>query len=212
MPIILDSDCTVKFGELQVEFYARGFDYLDQDDAGRTRAKRWINEAYLEDVCAGRLWDFLRTTESNTAPITIVDIDTVDSVWNQTQAYPLVHTSAGELEAQGVDLTTEGWPTHWYFTDEETIAVWPVSATDTIQVRYFVAPTEMLDEDEDPLLPCRWRTLVVDAAVVRAYWDSDNTDTADRLEQRFNRRLARMLEAELYRSLEPASIIALSPE
>jgi hypothetical protein len=196
------------FAELQTEFYARGFDYLNQDAAGRTRAKRWLNEGYLEDICADELWDFLRTTASGVAPLTVSDVDTVEVVWNATQDYVLSPTTAGDIEFQGVDITTTGTAGYWYFTSSTTIAVYPTNTSDSIQVRYYKIPVELSADGDEPILPDRWHSLLVDAAVVRAYWDSDNPELGQALEQRFLQRKGRMAAAENVRSVEPTSIVS----
>lgn len=194
------------FSELASEFYARGFDYLNQDAAGRIRAKRWLNEAYLEDICADEPWDFLRATASGTAPLTVSDVDTIEAVWNDTQDYVLSETTAGDVELAGVDISTAGTAAYWYFTSATTIAVYPTNTMDTLRVRYFKIPTELSADGDTPLLPARWHSLIVDAAVVRAYWDTDNPEMGQALEQRFLNRKAKMLAAEHVRSVEPLSI------
>jgi hypothetical protein len=111
----------VTFAELQTEFYARGFSYLNEDAAGRTRAKAWLNEAYLEDVCADEPWDFLRTSTSGNAPLTISDLDTIISVVNTTHDCPLTAAEAGQLDDAYQDLTQTGTPEVYYFTGDTTL-------------------------------------------------------------------------------------------
>lgn len=194
------------FGELQVELYARGFDYLNQDAAGRTRAKRWLNEAYLEDVCGDEGWDFLRTSTSGTAPLTISDLDTIISVRDDSNDMQLTVADTGWLADTYSDLTQTGNPEFAYLTGQTTLDLYPANTTATIEVAYFKVPTELSADGDTPLLPLRWHGLLVDLAVVRAYVDSDNLEAAQWLEQRAQRRLAKMYSAEAVRSPYPGYV------
>lgn len=193
------------FAQAQTEFYARGFDYLNQDAAGRTRAKRYLVEAYLEDVCADEPWDFLRTSTSGTAPLTVADLDTIISVKNTSQNYPLNGADQGWLEDTYLDLERTGFAEWYYLSDETTLSVYPTT-TDTIEVRYFKVPEEPSADDDTFLVPSRWQGLIIDAAVIRAYVDSDNFEAAALLQQRFDRRLAKMRSSEMVRDPHPRFI------
>jgi hypothetical protein len=196
----------VTFLELQTEFYARGFSYLNEDAAGRTRAKAWLNEGYLEDICADEPWDFLRTSTSSVAPLTISDLDTIISVVNTTHDYPLTAAEAGQLDDAYYDLTLTGSPLVYYFTGDTALDVFPANTTDTIQVRYYKVPTELSADGDTPLVPTRWHGLIVDFAAIRAYIDSDNFEAAQWLEARANRRLDKMRAAQMVRDPHPRFI------
>jgi hypothetical protein len=196
----------VNFLALQTELKARGFDYLGQDAAGLTRLKRFINEAYLEDIAADEPWDFLVTSTSSTAPLTVSDVDTIISVRNTTSDQQLTIADLGWLEDQHGDLTEAGTPEFAYFSGESTLSVFPADTSSTIQVRYFKVPTELSSDSDEPLIPSRWQGLIIDAAAIRAYVDSDNFEAAQWLEGRFQRRLAKMRDSELIRSRHPAAV------
>jgi hypothetical protein len=206
------------FAELQTEFYARGTDYLNQDAAGRTRAKQWLNEAYLEDICSNQPWLFLRQTATTsgegTGPgeIAVLGLDTFISVVNTTTKMALPVADLGFLEDTYGDLTQTGTASCVYVESTEaggsfshiaTVKTFPVDSASEIQIRYYLVPAPLVDDTDEPLVPSRWRPLIVDFALVRAEWDRDNPDAADRLEARAQRRLGRMMESELAVSTDP---------
>lgn len=195
------------FATAQTEFYARGFDYLNQDAAGRTRAKRYLVEGYLEDVCADEPWDFLRASTSSTAPLTITDLDTIISVKNTTRDTSLHGADHGWLEDSYADLTDPGTPEWYYLSDDTTLGVYPANTSDTIQVRYYKVPSEPSADGDTFLVPSRWQGIIIDAAVIRAYIDSDNFEAAQFLQQRFDRRLDRMRSAHMVRDPDPRFIL-----
>lgn len=194
------------FATAQTEFFARGFDFLNQDAAGRTRAKRYLVEAYLEDVCANEPWDFLRTSTSSTAPLTLSDVDTLISVRDTTNDCQLEVADQGWLEDTYGSLTETGNPVYVYFSAESTLACYPANTTATIQVRYFKIPDEPSADGDTFLVPSRWQGLIIDAAVIRAYIDSDNFEAAQFLQTRFDRRLGKMYESEMVRDSNPRYI------
>lgn len=194
------------FAQLLTEFYARGFDFYNTDSAGQTRAKRFINEAYLEDISANEPWDFLRASTSGTAPLTISDLDTFISVRDESNDNPLQLAEVGSLEDMGLDVTETGTPWAYYLSSETQVSVYPANTSNTIAVRYYKVPTELSADADTPLIPSRWHGLVVDAAAVRAYVDRDNFEAAAFVEQRFLRRLERMRESEMVRSPHPTFI------
>lgn len=191
------------FSELQTEFYARGFDFLDQDAAGRIRAKQWINEAYLEDICSDQPWDFLRTSASGVTPLTIADVDTIISVRDTTRKEQLRVSEMGWLEDTFGDLTRPNRPEYVYFTSSTTLASYPVDTGSTIQVRYFKVPAELDADADEPLFGARWHGLIIDFAIVRAYVDTDNFEAAQFIEARAQKRLDRMRSSEMSRSPHP---------
>lgn len=170
------------FGELQTEVYSRGFNFLNQDAAGRTRVKRWLNEAYLWDVCEAAPWTFLRTSTSGTAPLTIADLADVIWVADSTNDQGIAELDEKNLQDFDPTLDETGRAERWYMTSETTMAVWPVDTTSTFQVTYRKVPAELAADGDTPVVPSRFHNLIVDGAVIRAYRDSDEFDAADRLQ------------------------------
>jgi hypothetical protein len=89
------------------------------------------------------------------------------------------------------DLTTVGTPFAYYVSGGDTVTTFPAS-TNNLSVLYWEVPDEMSAGADEPALPPRWRALIVDAALVRAYEDDDEPEQADAARARFDSRLAEM--------------------
>jgi hypothetical protein len=178
------------FEGLKAMLERRGFDYLEATDLGQ-----YLNDAYLLDICEDEDWPFLEETVEGTAPLTIADLRTIEYVIDTTidrQLYPLLR---GRLvNDHSTDLTEAGSPANYYTTALDTINVFPSSATDQLLVRYWRVPSALSGTDE-PLLPSRFHTLIVDGAVVRAYEDSDDYELGEAAKTRFDQRLHAMRDS-----------------
>ena len=80
------------FSGLQTEFFARGFDYLNDAGTGLTRAKRWLNDAYHE-ICQTADWPFLETSVTAANPQTLTDARKILTVHDATNHLPLIPTT-----------------------------------------------------------------------------------------------------------------------
>jgi hypothetical protein len=182
------------FAQLRTEFFARGFDYLNDGGAGLDRVKRWVNEA-MHELCEEADWPFLELTTSGAAPLSITDLRKILSVYNSTKALPLQWVPRHHLVATYGDLQTAGTP-RFYYIDANTVRVYP-TATDTLAVRYVRVPADLSADSDTPLVPARYRNLIVDGAVCRALYDANQFEQAAAVEQHRQRQLAWMKRAEL---------------
>ncbi len=164
------------FRQLLTEFYARGFDYLDDGGAGETRAKRWINQAYLE-ILEMDDWPFLQTSISTPAPVIISDLGTIESVSNMTTEQNLGFVDRRTLLEQFPTLDAQGSSEYAYITQGTTLNTYPVGS-DTLKVRYLRVAGELSDDDNQPEIPSRYQYAIIDYACARAYMDSDNPEMA----------------------------------
>lgn len=182
----------MNLAEIVTEFQSRGFDYLST-----TRAENYANDAYLIDICEQEDWPFLDATTSGAAPLTISDLRTLESVIDSTQAVKLKPLDRRHLtDDWNTDLSTPGTPTFYYLTSGSIVNVFPANTTDTLAVRYWKVP-ERLTSGDTPLLPSRFHSLIVDAAVARAYEDSDDYELAQNAWANFQNRLQAMRDALL---------------
>lgn len=188
------------FLELQTEFYARGFDYLNQDSAGRTRAKRWLNEAFIEDVCDPHPWPFLETSTTAVAPVSISDLRDVLYVVDQTNSNTLDFSDLRDVIDLDVNPGRAGAPNSFYF-DGNTLSVYPTSSSAVLTVRYIKVPAELVDDNDVPEMPGRFHPLIVEGAIIRAYMDSDNYEAVAAVQARFDRRMERMVDSMFSRNL-----------
>jgi hypothetical protein len=164
------------FAQLLTEFYARGFDYLDDGGAGETRAKRWINQSYME-ILEMDDWPFLQTSISSQAPVIISDLGTIESVTNTTADRNVGFIDRRTLVESYPDLSATGSPDYAYLTQGTTLNTYPVGS-DTLLVRYLRLAGELSDDDDQPEIPSRYQYAIIDYACARAYMDSDNPEMA----------------------------------
>ena len=148
--------------DLQVELQARGFDYLST-----TRQNYYINSAYQIDICEDSDWPFLEVTTTGTAPLTITDLRSIESVIDTTQACKLRPLDRRSItDDYDTSLTTAGSPSFYYLTTATTVSVYPANTTDTLSVRYWKFPAALSAASDTPVVPTRFHPLIVDAAVV----------------------------------------------
>lgn len=178
----------MQYVDLRTELARRGFDYLTDAALGQ-----YINDAYRIDICEAEEWPFLRSSTSGTAPLTTSDLRTVESVIDTTQGLRLMPLDTREITNYlDTDLTTTGAPVYYYLSASQTISVYPANTSDTISVRYWKVATVLSADADEPVFDSRWHSLIVDAAVARAYEDDDEWDAAQVASDRFGRRLDAM--------------------
>lgn len=182
------------FAALQTEFFARGFDYLNDAGTGLTRAKRWINDSYNE-ICQTADWPFLETSTSGAAPQTLSDLRKVISVHDATNHLPLRPTTRKWIVSTFGDTASVTGSPRFYYVQNTTVNAYPQSGTITIY--YLNVPTDLSGSTDTPVIPTRFHDLIVDGAVKRAYEDSDNFTEAQALGQSIAARLENMRSALL---------------
>ena len=162
------------FADMQIEVLERA----SRDD-GRfaVRVRRWLNDAMHEVDQDGR-WEYLAASTSAAAPLTIADLDRVESVADNTADYQLDQVDRDSLVSAFADLTTTGTALYWYRTAPTTIAVYPVS-TLTLTVKYFKFGPDMALGTDVPLMPDRFRQVIVEKAVAKAFRDSNDPNAAN---------------------------------
>lgn len=161
------------FREMLTEFYARGFDYLDDSSAGEVRAKRWLNDA-MHDIDEAYRWPYLEATATGAAPLTVSDLGHVRSVVTAA-GYPLMERSVGEIIDWYGSLTTTGSPQFFYVSAGTVVNVFPVATTD-VQVLYWKVQPDMSADSDEPLIPARFRGAIVEYAVAAALRDDQSPD------------------------------------
>jgi len=171
--------------EMVSRMQAEGFDYLTTG-----QCIEFLNDAYLLDICDIQDWPFLEASTSGTAPLTISDLRSIESVSSTTQEVKLRPMDRRNITDRSYNLEEAGTPRYYYLSGETQVKVFPV-ATDTISVRYYKNPTK-LSTSSTPLLPERFHSVIVDGAVARAYENSDDFELRQSKEATFQARLARM--------------------
>lgn len=185
----------MNLGELRTELYARGFDHL-----GATRSAYFINRAYLE-VCEEEEWPFLEATATGTAPLTITDLRTIESVINTTNTVKLIPLDRRLASDIGADLTTAGNPAFYYVDNDNIVTTYPVRS-DSLSVRYWKAPEPLSGDSDEPLLPSRFHYSLLDGATAYSYFDSDEFEAAAQNLELWEASKLRMREALLNRQID----------
>lgn len=193
MPIIIEPEGSpngLNLPELVALFKAQGFDYLTTPEC-----EQIINDAYLVDICDDQNWPFLEA-EADAAgePVLCPDLGAVEYVLDVSQETKLDPLKKARITDGGTNLAEAGTPLYYYITGGNTIHTYPVSATDTIEVRYWRVPAP-LKEFDYPVLPPRYHSLIIDAARVRGYENSDDWELAGTALSRFEVRLNQMKES-----------------
>ena len=162
----------------------------DVDRVNTIRVRRWINDA-MHAVDEMENWSYLFTSTTGAAPLTIADLQAVESVLDVANLTPLTQMDRRSLTDTFVNLATTGTATYWYLTAPTTIAVYPVS-TATLTVRYFRFGLDLAAATDAPLMPDRFRSVIVEYAVCKAYRDLGKTDLAEACWQEVSRQLDTM--------------------
>ena len=139
------------FQQLLTEFFARGFDYLNDSGAGETRAKQWINQSYQE-ICGLDDWPFLEATASGGSPLTIADLRTILSLTDTTTNTNLGFIDRRTLNEAYPDQSQAGNALYAYITNGTTINTYPGN-TDSLSVNYVKVPADLDNEQESAECP-----------------------------------------------------------
>lgn len=207
VPVTGSTGVGMTFAQLLTEFYARGFNYLDDSGAGTIRAKRFINQAY-HDICEMDDWPFLQTSVTGTVPLSISDLGTVESIIDQTDKRVIQPADRRSLVDAYVDLSQEGNPESYYITEGDTINTYPVS-TNSLKVRYWRLVNDLEESTDQPVIPARYQYAIIEYACMRAYTDSDNPEMAQFCRSEGDRLIQMMRERLLYQQHQQPDVISL---
>lgn len=149
------------------------------------------------DICEEEDWDFLEATKEGKAPLEISDLRTIEYVLNVTEESKLAPLKRGRItDEYSTNIAESGSPSFYYLTEGDTINVFSANTADTFLVRYWKVPEE-LSGTKEPLMPKRWHSLVVDAAVARAYRSSDDWELSNAAKATFEAEFQKMRESLL---------------
>jgi hypothetical protein len=177
MPIIVPSTAGgVTFADLQSELSARGFSYLDTPEY-QARRDRFINRGY-QQLCEEEDWPFLNAQATGAAPLAIDDLRSVTSVVNAAGVQLEERSLSWVLdENPALDQAGSGV---YFWQDSTTVNVWP-SDPQPVTVRYTLTPPVLAATGDQPVVPDRYRLLIVDYAVIQALRDRSNFQEAQAL-------------------------------
>lgn len=193
----------MNFSELKTEFFARGFDSLNEDAQGVSRAERWINQAYRE-ILNLHAWPFLQASASGVnGTVSIPDLRRIRFVVDTSgvgTGTKLNRVSLDDLVADGVTDTARTGTPEWYYVDAGNIVKsYPVGSALTV---YYIKRVDPLSGTDTPIFDEEYHNLIIDKAVVKAYIDSDNFEAAAALKQEYDAGVSAMAEDYLLDSRE----------
>lgn len=184
------------FAELQTDFFASGFSYLDDNGVGVVRAKRWLNQSYLE-ICALEAWPFLETSTTGVSPLTISNLRQVVTVLDTTNDVRLVHSDYDSITDLYADPTATGIAVFWYLAGGTTVTVIPVNSTVSLAVTYLKVPTELSNAADTPLLPAAYHDIIVLGAWRRGLLDDSSAGDYALIKSEWGDRIGAMRHALL---------------
>lgn len=189
----------MNFTELKTEFFARGFNYLEETAEDVARAERWLNQSYRE-ILNLQAWPFLQATvtgASGAGFASVPDLRRVRFVTDVSQTSgsqpgrQLVRVSLDDLVAEGEDLTSTGSPDYYYIVSGTQVYAFRLGGT--VRVDYFKRVNAMSGTDT-PIFGDDYHNIIVDKAAIKAYRDSDNFEAAAALQQDVDAALSAMAE------------------
>lgn len=207
MPIILDLDSGsvgTDLSGLRAKLRARGFDDYDNG-----RCDYLINTAYLE-ICDLEDWSFLENDATGAPPLTITDLRKVDSVRITGTSVWLPRIDHANLVRRNLDPTLTGTPQVYYIGGGgDSVRTYPLGGS--LTVRYFKTPAVLSSGASTPVIPERFRDLIVLGAVRLAMMDSSASGDVDVFTREYERRLEVMRQALVFQSREAQTLQVLSP-
>lgn len=170
----------MNLGEARTDLKARGYDEITD-----ARANAYLNGA-RRDFDEFSDWPWLVTTTTGTAPLTIPDLREVIYVADTTLRSQLSQVDVTDLLGRDASLTLAGNPSSWWL-DNLTVNVWPLSATDSLTVRYVKRSPVLADDTDTPLFPEDYHDIWVTLAESRAaLQDDENQNQSVALRQQAN--------------------------
>lgn len=177
---------------MQTEVFARGFSYLNDGSTGTARVTRWLNDA-MHEIDSRADWPYLNTTVTGTAPLTITDLNTVESVTAVDLLMTLAPADRRDLRDWYADLTITGTPRNWYLTGGNVINVFPANTGITLTVDYWRNAPDLAAAGDTPLMPDQYRMAIVEYACAKAHLDAVNEASAQSCRQAGDQLVAQMM-------------------
>ena len=178
-----------------------GFDDLNDAGTGLTRVKRVINEA-MHEINGLHDWAFTAASASGAAPLTVSDLHKVIDVTDSTNDTKLRHIDRAALTDFYPDLPTSGTPSVYWLDGLTTLRVYPLNTSVTISVRYHKYAADLSADGDEPLIPDRYRPVLIYRAAAKLHRYRENFEAAAALDGEAERLISQMREALIFRGSE----------
>lgn len=177
-------------------------------DASDNECDSLLNQAYLE-LCEREEWPFLEADATGAAPLTIDDLRKVNTVRETTSGCWLERSSRQRIVTLSLDPSTEGQPDVYYIDAGNVIRTFPVGGE--LAVRYWKVPDELASSADVPLVPARFRDIIVTGAARIGLMADSASEDVQFVTQEYERRISVMAQSLLVQDSEPGSILLLDP-
>lgn len=156
---------------LLTEFYARGFDSLNDSGVGTARGTRWINDA-MHEIDDLERWPYRMASTTGASPLTISDLGEIGSVYDAARDVVLDPFDQAGLLFDTGDLTTTG-NAYGFYMNAGAITAYPVQSA-SLSVNYWKVRADLSAGSDEPLMPDRFRMAIVHYAVAQGLVDKSN--------------------------------------
>lgn len=161
------------------------------DSTTRNRVKNWINMGYYDFVLR-ELWPFrektgtislVQGTQEYDLVTNFADIDLQNIISVSIQGASsgkLIYWPFNQLRADQPDLDSQGQalPSRYYLKGGK-IGFWPVpNGTDSVAVDYYLVPTELSADADEPVIPIGYRESLVQYALSKEHDFNSDPDLA----------------------------------
>lgn len=165
-----------------------------------TEIKNYINDTQNDVFNEYRL-RFMEDSQPYTLTVGTADITNGSGLpTNYVQALDILVTTIGKesclkyVDVRSVDnLSSNGQPIAWYIF-ENTINLYPKPvSSDSISLRYYKKPTELVSDSDIPEIPSEFGELLVVGAAYRVMQVKDNYDQAGILQNKYDEILQKLV-------------------
>jgi hypothetical protein len=140
--------------------------------------------------------------------LTIADLRKVETVRDTTSGRWLERSSRQRVVTLGLDPDTQGTP-DVYYIDNGVIRTFPVGGT--LAVRYWKVPDEMASSADTPVVPARFRDVIVTGAARIGLMGDSASEDVQFVTQEYERRIGVMAQSLLGQNQEPDSLLEIAP-
>lgn len=189
------------FQTLQDDVFARGYQPLNDAGTGLAMVKRMINDS-MHRIDSRYPWLYRNTTTTGVAPLAITDLGQVESVTDVLNKRTIDPADRRDLRRWFGDLTTVGTAQYYYITLGTTINLYPVQSALTLTVDYWKVAADLSAGADVPLMPDRYRPVIIEDAVYKLARLRRDPETAKIAQQARDEILGEMMRELLMPQLQ----------
>lgn len=144
---------------------------MNDAGTGLARVQRYLNDS-MHGVDSSFDWPYKVATTTGTAPLTITDLQTIETITDIGSLNVLKPRDRRDLRQEFADLTQTGRPLYYYLVNN-VINVFYANTSTVLTVDYQKVAPDMVSGSDTPLMPDRYRYCLVEYTVSRLFRDED---------------------------------------